>query len=142
MKNNKLGYSDTDTDIPYHVQDLVRLTHLHQRVGLKATTINGSRYSTNHNTQCTMLPPYNIYSALRSAIHTSAPVIIDIDSKLTQFKVENKKLRALGSRCIIDCIKERLTGRSPDRRVLNLLYCGWFSNFIADKIPYQVNVPS
>ena len=36
MHNNKLDHSDTDNDIPYHIHDLVRLTHLQQRVGLQA----------------------------------------------------------------------------------------------------------
>ena len=48
LHNNKLDHSDTDNDIPYHIHDLVRLTHLQQRVGLQATIINGSRYPANH----------------------------------------------------------------------------------------------
>jgi hypothetical protein len=37
LPNHHLDPSDADTDIPYHIHDLVRLTHLQQRVGLKAT---------------------------------------------------------------------------------------------------------
>jgi hypothetical protein len=97
LHNYKLDHSDTDTDndIPYHIYDLVRLTNLQQRVGLQATIINGSRYPTNHNLKCTALPPYNIYSALRSAINPPTSIIRDIDLKLIQSKIENKKLRAL-----------------------------------------------
>ena len=40
LHNNTL---DTDIDVPYHINDLVNLTHSHKRVGLKATIINGSR---------------------------------------------------------------------------------------------------
>jgi hypothetical protein len=43
-----------------------------------------------------VLPPYNIYSALRSAMTPNSPIITDINSKLAQSKIENKKLRALG----------------------------------------------
>ncbi len=53
LHNNKLVHSDTDNDIPYHIHDLVRLTHLQQQAGLQATIINGSRYPTNHNLKCT-----------------------------------------------------------------------------------------
>ncbi len=28
LPNNKLDHSDIDTDIPYHIYDLVRLTHI------------------------------------------------------------------------------------------------------------------
>jgi hypothetical protein len=69
---------------------------LQQRVGLKATIIKGSRYSKNNNSKCTVLPPYNIYSALRSAVTPNSPILTDIDSKLAQSKIEYKKLRALG----------------------------------------------
>ncbi len=96
MPNNKLDHSNTDNDIPYDVQDLVHLTHLQQRVGLQAKIINGSHYSQNHNVKCTVSPPYNIYSALRSAITQPTPGIPVIDSTPTQFKIENKKIRALG----------------------------------------------
>ena len=36
LNNNKLDHSDIDNDIPYHINDLVRLTHLQPRVGLQA----------------------------------------------------------------------------------------------------------
>jgi hypothetical protein len=69
---------------------------LQQRVGLKATIINGSRYSKTNNSKCTTLPPYNIYSALRSAVTPKSSILPDLDSTLAQSKIENKKLRALG----------------------------------------------
>jgi hypothetical protein len=94
--HNKLNHSDTDNDIPYHIHDLVRLTHLQQQVGLQATIINCSRYSTNHNIKCTALLPYNIYSALHSVINPPTTIILDIDSNLIQSKIQNKKIRALG----------------------------------------------
>ena len=96
LNTNKLDHSDTDNDIPYHINDLVRLTHLQPRVGLQATIINGSRYSKHINSHCTTVPPYNIYSALRSAVTPNSSVIPDIDSTLVQSKIDNKKLRALG----------------------------------------------
>ncbi len=34
LHNNKLDHSDTDKDISYHIHNLVRLTHLQQRVGI------------------------------------------------------------------------------------------------------------
>ncbi len=65
LPNNTLDHSDTDNDVPYHINDLVQLTHLQQRVGLQAKIINGSRNTLNHNVKCTVSTPYNIYSALR-----------------------------------------------------------------------------
>ncbi len=37
LPNYKLDHSDTDNDIPYHIYNLVRVTHLQTRVGFKAT---------------------------------------------------------------------------------------------------------
>ncbi len=75
---------------------MVRLTHLHLRVGLKTTIIDSIGYPAKHHFKCTVSQSYNIYGALRSAVTTPAYAILDIDFKLWKFKVENKKLHALG----------------------------------------------
>jgi hypothetical protein len=44
LQNNKLDPTDADIDVPYHINDLVRLSHSNKRIGLKAKIINGNRH--------------------------------------------------------------------------------------------------
>ena len=101
FNNNKLDPTDTDIDVPYHINDFVNLTYSHNRVGLKATIINNSRHSSSRTVKYKMPPPYNIYSALRSCFIPPAQIIPDPDTPpeieilLAHSLIDNTKLLPL-----------------------------------------------
>ena len=118
LNNNKLDPTDTDIDVPYHINDLVKLTHSYQRVGLKASIINGSRHSPSRHVPYLMPSPYNIYSALRSCFTQPAQIVPDpdtppdIDLLIAQSKIDNTKLRSLG-KAFIPPDKDKKIKKAP-----------------------------
>ena len=118
LNNNKLDPTDTDIDVPYHINDLVKLTHSYQRVGLKASIINGSRHSPSRHMQYKIPLQYNIYSALRSCFTQPAQIVpdpdtpTDIDLLIAQSKIDNTKLRSLG-KAFIPPDKDKKLKKAP-----------------------------
>ena len=76
--------------------------------------------------KCKQSPPYNIFSALRSAVTPPAPIVpdpatpTDIDSLIAQSKLDNQKLRALG-KAFFPADKEKVRKAPRTMRELNKL---------------------